>query len=408
MNFIPVVYLTYMFISFYFLILTLLLYFKNKNTLFDYPKMTREYSVSVIIPAYNEGETIEKTIRSVAEIDYANVSEIIVINDGSKDNTLEVAKSLMSHYKNLKIINKQNSGKADSINKAIHFCRGELIVIVDADSYPHKESFKQLVGYFDDPSIGAATGSCLVRNQNTFLEKLQAIEYRVIAFTRKLLEYIESIYVIPGTLAMYRKKALEEVGGFDSKNITEDIEMTWRLSSKGWKVRMSMGTTVTTEVPNNIKGWYTQRRRWALGGLQCINQYRSFIFRRGMFGYFIIPFFALGLFLGLFGIGIFLYLVARKSISSYLITKYSIESSVPLLTMNSFYITPSVLNYFGLILFGLFLIFTLYVLAVMKDVLFEKQSFFNLIFYMTIYLLIYPIVLVVSIWHFIMGKNIWR
>ena len=127
-----------------------------------------------------------------------------------------------------------------------------------------------------------------------------------------------------------------------------------------------------------------------------------------MFGYFIIPFFALGLFLGLFGIGIFLYLVARKSISSYLITKYSIESSVPLLTMNSFYITPSVLNYFGLILFGLFLIFTLYVLAVMKDVLFEKQSFFNLIFYMTIYLLIYPIVLVVSIWHFIMGKNIWR
>jgi len=408
MNFIPVVYLTYMFISFYFLILTLLLYFKNKNTLFDYPKMTREYSVSVIIPAYNESETIEKTIRSVAEIDYANVSEIIVINDGSKDNTLEVAKSLMSHYKNLKIINKQNSGKADSINKAIHFCRGELIVIVDADSYPHKESFKQLVGYFDDPSIGAATGSCLVRNQNTFLEKLQAIEYRVIAFTRKLLEYIESIYVIPGTLAMYRKKALEEVGGFDSKNITEDIEMTWRLSSKGWKVRMSMGTTVTTEVPNNIKGWYTQRRRWALGGLQCINQYRSFIFRRGMFGYFIIPFFALGLFLGLFGIGIFLYLVARKSISSYLITKYSIESSVPLLTMNSFYITPSVLNYFGLILFGLFLIFTLYVLAVMKDVLFEKQSFFNLIFYMTIYLLIYPIVLVVSIWHFIMGKNIWR
>ncbi|MDD1475129.1 glycosyltransferase family 2 protein, partial [Dolichospermum sp. ST_sed4] len=142
--------------------------------------------------------TIAKTIKAVAEVDYPNVNEIIVINDGSKDKTFEVAKSLMGYYKNLKIITKPNSGKADSLNKALKFCTGELVVVIDADSYPSKNSFKELVGFFDDPKVGAATGSCLVRNSNTFLEKLQSIEYGVIAFTRKLLEYLDSIYVIPG------------------------------------------------------------------------------------------------------------------------------------------------------------------------------------------------------------------
>ena len=408
MEWLAIIYLTYMFVSIYFLVLTLLLYFRNKEKLWSFPNITKEYSISVLIPAYNEEDTLEATVKSIYEIDYNNIKEVIIINDGSTDRTLEIAKKLKEKYPNLKILNKKNSGKADSLNKSLQFATGELIVVIDADSYPDKNSFKRLVGHFDDPKVGVATGACTPRNRETFLEKMQVLEYKVIAFTRKLLQFIDSIYVAPGTLAMYRREALIDVGGFDTKNITEDIEITWHLIDRGWKVRQTLNAYVTTTVPNKIKYWYRQRRRWALGGLQCISKYKSRLFQKNMLGFFIVPFFTLGLFLGLIGMTIFLYLIIRRAISSYLITKYSIVINAPIITMNNLYITPSVLNYFGIIIFCLFLVFNLYVLALMKDNLGEKQSFFNLLFYMTVYILIYPFVLVTAIWHYYRGKMIWK
>ena len=132
-----------------------------------------------------------------------------------------------------------------------------------------------------------------------------------------------------------------------------------------------------------------------------------FLKKKGMLGYFIIPFFALGLFLGLVGLAIFAYVFLRRIIANFLLTRYSIEVGVPLLTVGDFFITPSILNYFGIILFALFLFFNIFVLAVMKDELFEKQSFFNLIFYMLIYLLIYPVTLIPATVHVARGKKVW-
>lgn len=403
----PVIYLVYMFVSFYFLIFTLLLYFKNKDSIFDSPKITREYSISVLIPAYNEEKTIADAVKSIYNVEYGNIQEVIIINDGSTDNTLNIAKELKLKYNSLKIINKPNSGKADSLNKALKFVAGELVVIVDADSYLNKDCFQKMAGYFDDPQVGAVTATCVPKNRSTFLEKLQVIEYKVIAFTRKLLEYADSIYVVPGTGGMYRTEAIKK-SGFDTKNITEDIEATWHLVHDGWKIRMCLNTSVNTEVPNKIKPWYKQRRRWALGGLQCLNKYKDVIFRRGMLGYFIVPFFALGLFLGLIGMGIFGFLFLKRAMSYYLLTKYRLDIGISAVVMQDIYLTPSVLNYFGFVLFFLFFAFTFFVMAIMKDRLLEKQSFFNLLFYMTIYVLAYPIILVIACWHFARGKMIWR
>jgi hypothetical protein len=127
-----------------------------------------------------------------------------------------------------------------------------------------------------------------------------------------------------------------------------------------------------------------------------------------MLGYFIVPFFALGMFLGLIGLGIFAYLIARRTISNYLLTRYSIEVGVPLITMDDFLITPSVLNYFGILLFALFFFFNVFIFAIIKDKVGEKQSFFNLLFYMLIYLLIYPITLIPAVVHMVRGKRVWK
>jgi hypothetical protein len=129
--------------------------------------------------------------------------------------------------------------------------------------------------------------------------------------------------------------------------------------------------------------------------------------KKGMLGYFIIPFFGLGLFLGLIGIAIFLYLFARRTISSFLMAKYSLAVDVPLLTASEIFITPSVLNYLGIVLFVMFLFFTFFVLSVMKDRMLGKQSFFNVIFYMTVYTMSQTLFLVVGAWNILIGKKIW-
>ena len=409
MEILPIIYFTYMFISFYLLVLFLLIYFRNKNVLFNSPKKTKNYTLSVMVPAYNEEKTIKETIEHIFDTNYEGLIEVVAVNDGSSDNTLGVLKSMISKYKGrLKILNKKNSGKADSLNKALKMVRGELVAVIDADSYPDKDAFGKLIGSFDDIKVGVATATCTPRNRNKFIEKMQVIEYKVIAFSRKLLEYIDSIYVAPGSLSIYRTKALISSGGFDIKNITEDVEATWKLIYHGWNIRMSLNSRVTTNVPNRFKPWLKQRRRWALGGLQTLSKYKKCFLRKGMLGKFIVPFFAIGFILGILGLGIFVYLWGKRILRNYFLTKYSIELGVPVLTANELFITPSVLNYFGVLLFILSLFFNFFVLGIMKDNLFEKQTFFNMLFYMTIYLMVYPITTILALDHYIRGKMEWR
>lgn len=397
-----------MFVSIYFLILTLVLYFQNKDRLFFAPKLTKAYSLSVIVPAWNEEKTIKATIEHIFASDYTNLKEVIVVNDGSTDSTAAIAHSLIKKYPNLKVLDKKNSGKANSVNYGLKFAKGDLVAVIDADSFPEKDAFSKMIGYFDESEVGVVTATCTPKNRSTLLEKMQTIEYKVIAFTRKLLEFVESIYVAPGSLSIYRRKALISIGGFDPKNITEDIESTWHMLSERWKIRMCLSAHVRTSVPNKIGPWFKQRTRWGLGGLQVLNKYKSFIFRRGIFGYFVIPFFTFGLLLGLVGIAIFAFIFFKNSLISYLLVNYGSSADVALLTVSNISFTPSVLNYFGFTLLFLFLFFTIFILAIMKDSFGEKQSFFNLIFYITIYLLVYPIVTIVSIYRFARRDLRWR
>jgi cellulose synthase/poly-beta-1,6-N-acetylglucosamine synthase-like glycosyltransferase len=403
------VYFFYMFVSIYFLNVTLILYFKNRKNIFKYPNLTKNYSLSIIVPAFNEEGSIRETIKHIFETSYKNLIEVIVVNDGSKDNTSNVVKKLIKVYgKRLVLIEKENSGKADSLNCAIKIARGEFIGIVDADSYPEKESFNRMIGYFDDLKVGAVTAACTPRNRKTLLEKLQAIEYKVIAITRKLLEYLESIYVVPGSLSIYRTKALKEIGGFDKENLTEDIETTFHLLKNDWKIRMSLSARVTTNVPNKIKAWFRQRVRWTVGGFQVLNKYRKEAFKKNMLGYFVIPFFALGFALAILGMIIFGYLFFKRFIYSTILARYSHVANTNFIHLPDIIAPMSLLNFFGIFMFLLFFIFTISVLFLMKDEFLKKQSFFNLVLYMTIYLISYSIVTLTGIVSWIRGKTKWR
>ncbi len=406
-DFITFVFLIYMFIALYFLFLFIMTFLQNRKQMFDSPEVVSEKSVSVLIPAYNEEASIRGTVESVLGIDYGNLIEVIIINDGSKDRTKEVAQELEKKYDKVWLLDKENSGKADSLNQAIEIAKGELVTVVDADSYPSKDSLKKMVGFLEDEKVAGVTTRILVRNPNKFIQKLQSIEYRIIGFTRKLLGFLDAIYVTPGPLAVYKKEVLKGVGGFDTKNMTEDIEITWRLVFEGYKVKMAFMPSVTTVSPDTFKKWFHQRNRWNIGGMQTMLKYKNYFLRKGMLGFFILPFFSISLFLGVFGLGFFLYRVLINLFQNFFSTQYSIAAETAILRFSDVNLNLSILHFFGLVLFISGLIFIYFALYVVNQKTKTNDNFLTIIFYSLIYITLYPIILVSSVYRLIKKNYRW-
>ena len=206
----------------------------------------------------------------------------------------------------------------------------------------------------------------------------------------------DAVYVTPGPFALYKKKVLIEVGMFDKKNMTQDIEIVWKMLSHGYKARMCFAAKVYTETPTRFSKWFQQRVRWNIGGKQCIWKYKSLFFRRGMLGAFIIPFFSFSLFLGLFGLGLFSYLLIRRFLVSYITTKYALYADSSILHLQDLTFAPSILNFFGaaLVFLGIF-----FAISGLREVKLQKShwgNIFNFLFYSIIYLTAYPFLLIAS------------
>lgn len=406
---ITIIYLIYTFIAFYFLFLFVLIYIQNKKQVFYTPPITKEYSLSIVIPCYNEGETIEETIKSVLNSGYKNLKKVIVVDDCSTDGSFEKIKKIAEKYpKVMALQTPKNTGcAAGSKNYGAKFVDTELIGFSDGDSFIEKGAIEKVIGFFDDKKVGSVTCSVLVHNRKRFIEKLQGIEYKVIKFSRKLLEFIDSIYVTPGPLGIFRKSIFDEIRGFDEKNLTEDIEITWHLQAAGYKVKMAVPSRAYTIAPSTIPAWIKQRNRWNIGGLQTIWKYKKSISKKGMLGNFILPFFVLSWILGLFGLGILVYRLSRKIIVNYLSTTYSIHAQTAIFKFSEINLVPNVLIFFGLTLFFLGLWFTIIALVNMREPNSRRENFFTVGFYMLFYLLAYPIILIISIYKFLRGHRKW-
>jgi cellulose synthase/poly-beta-1,6-N-acetylglucosamine synthase-like glycosyltransferase len=266
-----------------------------------------------------------------------------------------------------------------------------------------------MLNYFKDPGTGAVTATSYVMNTKRLIEKMQAIEYFLIAFGRKLLDFVDSVYVTPGSLSMFRKKILDEVGGFDVNNITEDIEIAWKVLKKGYKNRMCLSARVGTDVPSTLKQWWRQRLRWNIGGLQTVNKYKSSLFRKKqkMFGLFVVPRFLIRLILSLTGFFIFFYVFGRRVFQYLLYTFYSIQSGNQIFEVPRLFLIPSVFTFFILVLLGFTLIFTYLGLKTLNRANLGFKSHFTIVFYLLFYLTLYPLVLIHSVYRLMMGNIKW-
>lgn len=399
----------YMFVGLYMLSLFFFIYINNRKKLFWYPEGKAE-PVSIIVPCYNGGKSIGKTIESLLELNYPKgMIEIIVVDDKSKDNTSEIVKRYTKKYSNVRlIVNSRNSGgAAEPTNIGIKAAKYDYIAVTDDDSVPEKDALLKMIGFLQkDKKVAAVTCAVLSQEPENFMQKLQAIEYNVIALNRKLLDCVDSVYVTPGPFALYKKSALIKVGLFDTKNMTQDIEIVWRLIYNGFKARMCLAARVLSLTPMGFKAWFKQRVRWNIGGTQTLLKYKKYVLRKGMLGAFIIPFFSMSLFLGVFGLGIFVYLWGRRLLVSYLSAKYSIYASTAIVTMQDLSFSPSILNYLGLVLFLMGLAFSVFALFLIRQNL-KHANVFNVMFYIIIYLAVYPSIMITGLYKLIRGKYSW-
>ena len=406
MNPTTLIYLAMFFFGIFFLMIFLVLHLRYKKVLFSSPKIKKYFSVSFLVPAYNEEETLENTVESLIDLDYPkDKKEIIIINDGSKDRTLEIAKKLEKKYSEVRVLNKENSGKANSLNEAIKIAKGELIAVTDADSYPRKDSLKKMIGHFEEKGVAAVTSRVLVKNKKNYLERFQVLDYSIIAWTRKLLDFVNSVYVTNGPLSIYRKEVVKKLGGFDPNNLTEDIEVTWHILSEGYKTRMSYSAVVYTTVPDKLKTWVNQRVRWNLGGMQTVYKYRKFMFKNPdqLFGYFVIPYVAAAFVFSLIGFMLLIRFFWVKG-SYYFISSFYIFGKYNPFKYIEFVFLPTILIFLAVI----FMSISIYYYKIgFKNSETGNKSVLKIFAYAMIYRSLYVIPLILAIYKLAKGDLRW-
>ena len=245
--------------------------------------------VSFIIAAYNEEKVICKTVESALQSNYPNI-EVIIIDDGSTDNTSNEIINVYSNDHRVLLIKQHNSGKAAALNNAIDLARGEVLISLDADTQISKDAVSLLVRHFEEPTIGAVAGNVKVGNRTNIFTRWQAIEYITSQnIDRQGYSLLNAITVVPGAIGAWRKSAIKEIGGYITDTLAEDMDLTWRLRENGWKVDTENEAIGYTEVPDSISSFFKQRFRWSFGTLQCLWKHKSALFHYGWFGGLALP-----------------------------------------------------------------------------------------------------------------------
>jgi cellulose synthase/poly-beta-1,6-N-acetylglucosamine synthase-like glycosyltransferase len=229
----------------------------------------------------------------VLNSDYPNL-RVIVIDDGSKDRTLEVARAAFAEEEargTVLILGKLNSGKASALNYGIeHIGDAELFVGIDADTIIAPDAISRLVPHFINPKVGAMAGNAKVGNRVNLWTRWQALEYITSQnFERRALDVLGAVSVVPGAIGAWRVSAVREAGGYHVDTVAEDADLTMALLRRGYRVEYEDMALAFTEAPTNANGLMRQRFRWSFGILQAVYKHRAVFARKGVLGLVALP-----------------------------------------------------------------------------------------------------------------------
>ncbi len=235
--------------------------------------------VSVVIAAYNEGKVIHATLQSLLKTDYQGELEVVVIDDGSRDDTAVEVEKVAATDGRVRLIRQQNHGKARALQRGVAAARNELIVFIDADTHCQQQTLPRLLAPFIDPNIGGVSGHAKVGNLRSFIARCQSLEY-IVGFNldRRAYTRWNCITVLPGAISAIRKQAIDRAGGLSLDTLAEDTDLTLSLHKQRLRSVYVPGAVAWTEAPETVRTLSRQRFRWAYGTLQCLWKHRDMVF----------------------------------------------------------------------------------------------------------------------------------
>ncbi|HKE06342.1 MAG TPA: glycosyltransferase [Candidatus Acidoferrum sp.] len=247
--------------------------------------------VTVLIPAHNEESVIVQTVQSVLLSDLEDI-HVIVVDDGSKDRTLELLQSNFGRNVHVQIIHQSNRGKAAALNNAMSHALTEIVVTIDADTEIEPNAIRKLLRHFSNPKVGAVAGNVKVGNRSRWLTRWQALEYVTSQnMEKRAFDLLNCITVVPGALGAWRKQAIEAAGGITADTVAEDADLTIAIRRLGWRITYDEEAIAWTEAPETPGQLIRQRFRWTFGTLQSFWKHGETVFRPkyGTLGFIALP-----------------------------------------------------------------------------------------------------------------------
>ncbi|MGD0825163.1 MAG: glycosyltransferase [Terriglobales bacterium] len=273
----------------------LAIYDRLRSHVYGTPEQIAAYrpQVAVLIPAYNEEKVIERTIQGALDSDYPNL-RVIVIDDGSKDRTLEIARRAFAAEAaagRVLILTKPNGGKAEALNFGLeHIGAAEIFVGIDADTIIAPDAIARMVPHFLNPKVAAVAGNAKVGNRVNLWTRWQALEYITSQnFERRALNTMGAVSVVPGAIGAWRTELVREAGGYHIDTVAEDADLTMALLRSGYRVEYEDMALAFTEAPTSANALMRQRFRWSFGILQSVFKHKGVFARKGALGFVALP-----------------------------------------------------------------------------------------------------------------------
>ncbi|HEX9100848.1 MAG TPA: glycosyltransferase, partial [Polyangia bacterium] len=236
--------------------------------------------VTAVIPAFNEGAVITRTIDSVLASDVP--VEVLVVDDGSSDDTAAIVARRYLREPRVRLLRQANGGKAAALRAGVAACRTEIVVALDADTLFAPTTIRRLVEPLGDPRVGAVAGTAEVGNLENAWARWQAVEYLTQQeLERRAWDALGAVPIVPGAVGAWRRRALLDVGGFSSDTLAEDADLAMALCRRGWRVVHAAAARARTEAPATRQALVKQRARWSFGVLQALWKHRRALVERG-------------------------------------------------------------------------------------------------------------------------------
>lgn len=245
----------------------------NKRRRTPKPDEERLPTVSILVPVKNEEKVVGRLLRVLVDMDYPEQKkEIIVIDDDSKDKTVEICRGYVERYPNLirLVLKPMSNRKASALNYGLRYAKGEIVATFDADNVPEPDALIRAAEYFEDPSTAAVQGRiCSINADQNRLTKFisyeEAVRYEVYMRGKDSL----GLFVdLAGTCQFIRRSVLETVGGWDEESLCEDMEMSFRLTENDCNIRYASEIRSWQENPANVTQLIRQRTRWYRGSME--------------------------------------------------------------------------------------------------------------------------------------------